>query len=170
MTETAEVQSIIHALKLEPHIEGGYFRRTYESEQRAASNCYGTSIYYLLTAQSPIGHLHCNQSDIIHYYHSGAPIKYTLVDAEGTLSQIILGNNIANGELPQLLVKGGIWKASELLSNNNAPYGLISEAVIPGFDYQDMQLASSDDLHLRWPQHKTILEQLIKTNFQETTL
>lgn len=175
MPEAAHVQIILDTLKLERHIEGGYFRRTFVSQhtnaKRSAKNnaeqrSFATSIYYLLTEQSPIGHLHANKSDIIHYFHSGSPIRYTLVNSAGELSHITMGNDIANGELPQMVVAGGTWKASELVlnsKNNTHGYGLISEVVIPGFDYQDMRLANKQDLTTLWPQHQSTLQRLIKT-------
>lgn len=66
---------VINALDLEAHIEGGYFRRTYQSDHRASLETSTgpryllTSIYYLLTEQSPVGQFHFNQSDILHYFH-----------------------------------------------------------------------------------------------------
>lgn len=163
MPETDNIQNIINALSLEPHIEGGYFRRTYAAELDNGK-CFASSIYYLLTAQSPVGHLHRNRSDIVHYFHSGHSIRYTLIDMQGNVSTVKLGNNIDQGEAPQLLVKGGYWKASELLIDQADPeqYGLISEAVVPGFDYQDMQIANSNDLLTLWPQHRNTLQHLIK--------
>lgn len=163
MPEAESIQNIINILSLEPHIEGGYFRRTYAAEPENGK-CFASSIYYLLTAQSPVGHLHRNRSDIIHYFHSGQSFRYTLIDTQGNLSTVTLGNNIDQGETPQLLVKGGYWKASELLIDQTDPeqYGLISEAVVPGFNYQDMQIATGHDLLTLWPQHQNTLQHLIK--------
>lgn len=139
---------LITALQLEPHpLEGGYFRRTYESNLRhgegddARSSL--TSIYYMLTLESPIGFLHRNRSDIIHYFHSGQPITYITVSPAGLLTENILGMDIDKGQRPQLLVPGGFWKASALTTGE---YGLISEAVSPGFDYRDNELATTDHL------------------------
>ncbi len=166
VTANVTAQQLIDQLALEAHVEGGYFRRTYEAESDAHGRCPGTSIYYLLSTQSPTGHLHCNKSDIIHYYHAGAPIRYTLVDPQGELRQVIMGNRVERGELPQLMVSGGTWKASELIvdSDQAHDFGLISEAVIPGFNYSDMQLATQQDLEQRWPQHLEQLKHLIKTD------
>ena len=59
-------QEIIRLLNLQPHIEGGYFRRTYTSAQQinnqSATRPLLSSIYYLLTKDNPIGHMHKNQS------------------------------------------------------------------------------------------------------------
>ncbi len=146
-------QQIITQLSLEPHVEGGYFRRTYQSEWTAdlayGERCLLTSIYYLLTDDSPIGHLHKNKSDIIHYFHAGSPLTYIIVHPDGRLEKKILGADIAQGQQPQLLVRGGCWKASELASGE---FGLISEAVSPGFEYEDMELATMEFVRSQFPQ------------------
>ena len=76
----------------------------------------------------------------MHYFHSGAALTYRLLDSDGNLQEIKLGNNTNAGEQPQLLVPGGCWKATELCSGS---YGLVSESVTPGFAYDDMELADS---------------------------
>lgn len=123
--------------------EGGYFRRTYESPLyvEGGSRHMLTSIYYMLTDDSPFGLMHRNASDIIHYHHQGGAIKYWLVSPEGQVSEVVLGRDIARGQAPQLLVQAGFWKAAMLVDGN---YGLISEAVSPGFDYADNELATSE--------------------------
>lgn len=147
-------QEIIKILSLEPHpSEGGYFKRTFSSEINTACSA-GTrkslsSIYYMLTSDSPIGHLHKNKSDIIHYFHSGSAITYTIIHPNGQLETKILGNDLSHGQTPQLTVKGGCWKASEL---NEGDYGLLSEAVSPGFEYADMELAQSATIRERFPE------------------
>ncbi len=156
---------IIAQFSLKPHPEGGYFQRSYESTQQLQTERGErpsmTSIYYLLTQQSPIGHFHLNQSDILHYFHSGDPITYYLIDPDSkALTQSVLGNNLAAGESPQLLVRGGQWKASRLQDNGTCGYGLISEAVSPGFDYADMTLGAAVDLLQRFPAHRDLIPKL----------
>lgn len=150
MQESSPALAIIRQLQLEPHIEGGYFRRSYESSQQTSlpgaaggNRPCCSSIYYMLTRYSPIGYLHRNRSDIMHYHHSGSSLRYYLVSPEGQLSIQVLGNRLEKGEKPQLLVKGSYWKATELVDGD---YGLLSEVVTPGFDYRDMQLAGKADL------------------------
>ncbi|MGR0480282.1 MAG: cupin domain-containing protein [Candidatus Electronema sp. V4] len=156
---------IIRLLQLEPHpTEGGYFRRTYESDLRIDCG-YGsrpllTSIYYLLTQESPIGLLHRNRSDILHYHQRGAAVKYLLISPDGSLSEQILGPDIAHGESLQLLVPGGWWKASRLCGGE---YALISEAVAPGFDYADNEIATEELVRQTFPAIKELLAPYLKT-------
>jgi len=157
-------QQLIKTLSLEPHVEGGYFRRTYQSDWTAAL-AYGerrglSSIYYLLTDDSPIGYLHKNKSDIIHYFHGGSPLTYLIVHPEGRLERTVLGSALAQGQQLQLLVRGGCWKASEL---EDGEFGLLSEAVAPGFDYADMELATAAGVQNQFPQLWDSLAKYIKS-------
>ncbi len=164
---TPDRAAVIEGLGLEKHVEGGYFRRTYQADHRpmmeteAGERFLMTSIYYLLTSESPVGHFHRNRSDIMHYFHQGDPIRYTLIHPDGTLETVVMGPNVANGQRLQLHVAGGIWKASELLDGPHG-YGLISEAVSPGFDYDDMTLGDAAMLRERFPEHKGLFEALIQ--------
>lgn len=162
--ENMTKDEIIEHLNLELHpSEGGYFRRTYESSlcvgEEAGSRKLLTSIYYMLTDDSPVGYLHKNKSDIIHYHHLGSSITYVIVSPEGVLSKKIVGSNLAAGEQLQLVVPGGYWKASRL---NSGEYSLISEAVVPGFEYADNQIATEDMVAEIFPLLKQKLEPFIK--------
>ncbi len=155
---------IIKSLGLKPHpIEGGYFRRTYESdlsiERGDSSRKILTSIYYMLTHNSPHGCLHRNKSDIIHFFHLGSPIKYLIISSDGRLKEQTLGPNILAGESLQFVVNAGDWKVSQLCSGE---YGLLSEAVTPGFEYQDNEIATSDMVRRLFPSLLPRLDKYIK--------
>ena len=144
----------IEALSLVEHVEGGYFSEIYRSAETMSTPREGgdrsvmTSIYYLLTDDRPIDHLHQNQSDIMHYFQAGSPITYILVDLEGRLQKVKLGLDVRQGEMPQLLVPSGYWKAAVLEAGE---YGLLGEAVAPGFDYRDMTIAKAEDIRAQFP-------------------
>lgn len=59
------------------------------------------------------------------------------------------------------MVKGGIWKGSELLSSQHH-YGLTSEAVSPGFEFADMTLGENEKLAAQFPQYNAIINRLMK--------
>lgn len=167
---------LITALQLSPHVEGGYYRRIYthpcsvagtdtkgsassqEQPCRSSQRPLMSSIYYLLSRDRPIGHLHRNRSDILHFFLQGAPLHYTLLWPDGRLQHIILGHRIDQGEQQSLLVPGGVWKASQLVAGE---YGLIAEAVCPGFVYEDMTLATHQYIQDNFPQHLAVLSPLI---------
>lgn len=96
---------MIGTLGLEPHFEGGYFRRTYQADHRELLETLSgprylmTSIYYLLDQQSPVGQFHFNRSDILHYFHLGDAIEYSLIHANGSLHTLVMGSDILSGHL-----------------------------------------------------------------------
>ena len=147
-------QELIEQLSLVEHVEGGYFSETHRSPEETKTDREGidrsvmTSIYYLLTDDRPVDHLHQNKSDIMHYFQAGSPITYILVDLEGNLSKVKLGLAITQGKVPQLLVPKGYWKAAILESGE---YGLLGEAVAPGFDYRDMTIAKATKIQAQFP-------------------
>ena len=158
-------EDIIKHLSLVEHVEGGYFAETYRSstniatERENSDRSILTSIYYLLTSDRPIDHFHQNQSDILHYFQAGSAITYFLLSPTGELNQVKLGLDFANGEVAQLLVPGGYWKAAILEAGE---YGLLGESVAPGFDYRDMKLGTAEYLQNTYPQLWTELSPLIK--------
>ncbi len=156
-----DVETLIKTLQLQPHVEGGYFRRTFEAAHRDKIDAglgprfTMTSIHYLLTAEARTGHWHLNQSDILHFFHLGSPITYYLIHPDGRLETVVMGSDPSKGQRLQLAVPGGVWKASHLAEGE---YGLISEAVAPGFEYEDMTLGQRDMLLQSFPQHKDVIE------------
>ena len=118
-----------------------------------------TPISYLLTGESRVGPWHLNRSDILHFFHLGAPITYYLIHPDGRLDRVILGPDPSKGHRLQLAVEGGTWKASHL---EEGDYGLISEAVAPGFEYEDMTLGELDKLLAQFPEHAELIEQFSK--------
>ena len=146
---------LIKHLSLSEHIEGGYFAESYRSDVNISTARVGgdrnllTSIYYLLTDDRSIDYLHKNQSDILHYFHAGSPITYFMLSPAGELNQVKLGHNFALGEVAQLLIPGGYWKAAVLEAGE---FGLLGESVAPGFDYRDMEIARADYFQTTFPE------------------
>lgn len=120
--ETPSARALISALSLAPHPEGGYFKRTHTNPTTIASPFPGqidatrplnTSIQYLLTAHSPIGHFHKNRSLIVHTAVRGRG-RYVLIHESGKVETFVVGCDIEGGEVVQWVVEGGVWKASML--------------------------------------------------------
>ncbi|WP_279244912.1 cupin domain-containing protein [Candidatus Litorirhabdus singularis] len=158
-------QQWIDQLGLQAHIEGGYFKRSFASQQFSADPAGDeerlslTCIYYMLSDDSPLGYWHRNRSDIVHFFHQGAALDYYLLQPDGVLSRHVLGSDAAAGEVLQLAVPGGTWKCTHL---SVGEYGLISEAVVPGFEYADMELGSVSQLSAQFPQHTALFERYCK--------
>lgn len=64
---------------------------------------------------------------------------YDVISPEGKHERVVLGQDFKNGETHSLVVKAGYYKATTLVSGD---YGLLGEAVAPGFEYVDNQTFS----------------------------
>lgn len=159
-------QEVIDYLQLEGHIEGGFFRQTFKARDRMPIDTeHGprttmTAIFYLLTSESPIGHFHINRSDIQHFFHTGDPVTYYMIHPDGRIETQVMGSDLGNGELLQMTVPGGVWKASRIPTDGDCGYTLIGEAVSPGFDYADMTLGYRALLLELFPQHRELVIEL----------
>lgn len=148
---------LIDTLNLQPHPEAGFFCETARTEETVYSPFAGdairnmaTQIYYLLTPDSPQGKMHMNKSITYHLLHQGRA-RYTLIrpasgpSSSPEIKHVVMGADSSQGEVRQLVVEGGWWKASEIpredLNDEEADRDkigcLISEVVVPGFDFAD---------------------------------
>lgn len=158
---------IITTLDLQPHPEGGFFKETYRSkgeinqailgENYEGTRNYSTCIYFLLTSDTYSAFHKINQDEIWHFY-DGSPIKIHMVTETGAYSNIIVGNNLENGERPQFVVPGGCWFAAKVI--NEKDYTLVGCTVSPGFDFRDFILSTRDALISKFPQHETLITSL----------
>ena len=156
-------EQVIEKLSLTHHFEGGYFRQTFKANHRdkvatdRGDRTTMSTIFYMLTEDNNIDHFHTKYSDGIEFYHLGAPITYHMIYPDGHYEKVVVGPDILKGQQLQLAVPGGTYKAAELTSGS---YGLVSEAVAPGWEKEDMIDISRDELLRKFPQHKVVIERL----------
>jgi len=109
-----------------------------------------TTIFYLLTPNGPQGGFHRNKARTVHTLHQGRG-RYVLIhaDEEGEQKRIetfVVGHDVAKGERLQWIVEGGKFKASFLLPDGEGGTEseglLISETVVPGFEFCDHDFLS----------------------------
>ncbi|UXI69595.1 cupin domain-containing protein [Tahibacter amnicola] len=133
-------QELIRTLRLEPHIEGGHYRRIYESasrvgytgnEQRAAA----TSIYFLL-ADGELSRWHRVDADEVWHFYEGQPLELLRYDpAENTLTTHTLGP-ASRESAPVFVVPAGMWQAAR----PRGAYTLVGCTVAPGYEYRGFSL------------------------------
>ena len=68
---------------------------------------------------------------------------------DGTVRELVLGSDIVGGEVPQLVVPGGVWQGTRLVGDTG--FALLGCTVAPGFDYADYRSASRAELTAKWP-------------------
>lgn len=151
----------VKKLDLLPHQEGGFFKQTYASPETITSNntvrhC-ATSILFLLTASNP-SHLHRLKTDEIWYYHTGHALTVHIIHPDGTYQAVKLG--LGEDELLQFTVPRGAIFGSSIESNNPDDFAVVSCQVSPGFDYDDFELFTQEQLLKDYPQHETMIKKM----------
>jgi uncharacterized protein len=155
---------LISFLGLEKHLEGGYYKEIYKTEDKItdselSSNFEGkrhlaTSIYFLLKS-GEVSKFHRLISDEIWYFHAGDSLTIHVIDKKGHLNNYKLGLNLEKGEQPQIIIpKGDIFGAT--IENENK-FCLVGCMVSPGFDFSDFELLSKDELMRTFPEHEDII-------------
>ena len=163
-------EEIIKLLDLKPlDMEGGFFRETYRSEDiipRAAlpafyqsNRCFGTAIYYMLTPES-FSALHKVNSDEIFHFYLGDPVELLLLYSDGRGQEIILGQDIENGQQLQMTVPRGVWQGAGLRPKGK--FALMGTTVSPGFEYADFILGKRKSLIETYPDYTSSITRLTR--------
>ena len=162
-------EQLIQQYGLQSHPEGGWYKETYRSTETIPSNAlpvrfsgdkvFSTAIYFLLEAGN-FSAFHKIKSDECWHFYAGDPLLVYVIQHNGTLDIITLGNNVANGELFQYVVPANCWFASKPAPKSR--FSLAGCTVSPGFDFADFELADVKTLSKTYPQHTGIIQQLCR--------
>jgi uncharacterized protein len=130
---------IIARLELKPHPEGGHYRETFrDPHSDAGGRAFSTAIYFLL-ARGERSHWHRIDAVEVWHYYAGDALTLQIADDAGQRS-ILLGPDLAAGEMPQAIVPSQAWQAAETTGD----WTLVGCTVAPGFDFAKFELAAKD--------------------------
>lgn len=151
----------IQHLGLEPHPEGGYYKSSFASkhgmDMDGKKRHLFTSIYFLLES-GDVSHFHRLKSDEVWYFHGGSPLIVHVIDEAGNYTKLKLGLDIANGEMPQVIVpRNSIFGSTTI---EGGTFSLVGCMVSPGFDFEDFELFTQEQLMESYPQHEKVIGQL----------
>ncbi len=136
--------ALAEQLDLDPHPEGGWFRRTWTADatidtpggMRPAATC----IHYLLT-EGEHSAWHVVTSDELWLWHGPGALELSFGGdgvAPAGERTVVLGPDIAAGQVAQCLVPAGVWQAARPVDAREV---LVSCVVSPGFSFDDWRLA-----------------------------
>lgn len=138
---SAEAARLADLLELEPlpH-EGGLFREQYKDE-------HSTAIYYML-AGAEFSSLHILNSVEVYHWYAGAPLRLLFLHPDGSVTEPVLGPDIAAGQRPQIAAPAGVWQGS----SSAGEFTLAGTTMSPGFDWDGFELGDCAALTERYPQ------------------
>jgi predicted cupin superfamily sugar epimerase len=166
----AEATAIVEKFQLQPHPEGGHYRRNFQSDDLVKSTDIskyhdevrnaGSSIYYLLEGED-FSAWHRLKSDEIWNFYRGSLIRIHVIDKFGNYRTMILGDRLEHPDASfQIAISAGNYFAAEVLDKNS--YCLVGCVVTPGFDFKDFELADRNELIKRFPQHHSVISRLTR--------
>lgn len=153
---------VIERLNLRPHpVEGGFFRETYRCadspERNGDRRSISTAIYYLLTPNT-VSALHRLPGDEVFHFYAGDPVRMLQLWPGDSARTLVLGTDLAAGQVPQLVVPGGVWQGSVLIEGGS--WALLGATMAPGFDYADYVGGNRVELTARYPREAKMIERL----------
>ena len=163
------ISQLIQQYNLQPHPEGGWYRQTYKSDEQitaealpqrfGAKRAFSTAIYFLLE-QGNFSAFHRIKSDECWHFYSGDPLLVYIIQQNGDLRIVSLGNDFEKGQSFQYVVPANCWFASRPVPESK--FCFVGCTVSPGFEFEDLELAKATELSAIYPEHKQIIEQLCR--------
>ncbi len=162
------IQDLVRWLQLASHPEGGYYRETYRSAETVAAGAlparfagnrsFGTSIYFLLPADT-FSAFHRIRQDEVWHFHGGGTLIIHAIDGEGRYSIHRLGMDPERDGRPQAVIPAGSWFGAEV---EDGDYVLAGCTVAPGFDFADFEMGGREALLKEYPRHAEIILRLTR--------
>ena len=127
---------IIATLRMRPHPEGGHYVETWRHSPEDGGRGAGTAIYYLLQAGER-SHWHRVDAAEIWHWYGGAPLELSLSTDGVAVAVELLGNDLATGARPQILVPARMWQSAV----SSGAWSLVGCTVSPAFEFAGFQIA-----------------------------
>ncbi len=128
-------EHFIAELGLEPHPEGGWYRRTWAAPAAPDERPAGSAIYYLLL-EGEISAWHRIDATEIWHFYGGDPLELRREWPDGRGDEVLLGPDPTLGQMPQVVVEAGVWQTARPLGL----YALVGATVTPAFTFDGFEL------------------------------
>lgn len=146
---TSPPHPLATTLGLDPHPEGGWFRRVYTSGTLGAGGRpVMTSILYLL-GRGEQSRWHVVDADEAWHFHEGSPITLRLYDPRSRAPNTVMLGPASTGCEPSWVVPAGCWQAASV----SGEFGLVGCTVAPGFEFAGFSLVADLPDHEQHFQH-----------------
>jgi hypothetical protein len=129
-----KAKEVIARLGLQPHPEGGHYAETFRDPHLIDGRGASSAIYYLLRCGE---RSHWHRIDAVEAWHwyGGDPLEISIHTE--TTQRFVLGNDLAAGQRPQVIVPVGAWQAARPLGE----WTLVGCTVAPAFDFAGFEMA-----------------------------
>ena len=139
MPASGRAAELIAALDLQPHVEGGHYRRFYTAAAAHGERPALSAIHFLLAA-GEVSAWHAVDAEEAWHYTEGGPLELMIYrPAERRLERHRLGPLTQDG-VPACVVPAGAWQAARPLGE----YTLVTCTVAPAFEFGGFRLLADE--------------------------
>lgn len=166
MVPKMNVDQIIKHLNLSPHIEGGYGGIFYQDQGiipvenlpscYESNRTYGNAIYFLLPKDTKSIIHRIKMNEVWHFY-LGNPLKLFIFSPDGHVKEVVLGNNLLDGNQLTYVVPKMHWVGALPMGPD---FSLVGCFTSPGFEKEDWEKGERDKLINDYPHAKDIISVL----------
>lgn len=132
-----DADSLIAALGLRPHPEGGHYRETYRAAPAAGETRGAATAIFFLLRRGERSHWHRVDAVEIWHWYAGAPLALEIAEPDTARRTITLGTDFSAGQIPQGAVPAHAWQAAQSLGD----WTLVGCTVSPAFEFSGFELA-----------------------------
>ena len=104
--------------------------------------------------------MHRLKSDEIFHFYAGDAVELLQLREGDPGHMVVIGNNLAAGERPQVVVPHGVWQGSRL--RKGGAWALLGCTVSPGFEFEDYDAGDEAELLGLWPEWAEMIAELTK--------
>jgi predicted cupin superfamily sugar epimerase len=146
MARHPRADALIRALRLDPHIEGGFYREVFRSSARVirtgdqANRSALTSIYFLLPGGTVSRWHRVTADEVWHLYEGDGLDLFMAPPGCAPVQHVRLGRAL-DTQGPSATVPAGWWQAARPAG----PYALAGCTVGPGFEFADFRFLRDDE-------------------------
>ena len=139
-------------LGLEPNPSCGFTAPTYRAPFAVPAyggEREGAFAQYFLVAPERAMVLHRIRSDQLYHHYRGDALEVLRLFADGSSEVTVVGDDLADGERPQLLIPGGTFHVSRVRPGGR--WALMGTTLFPGLEPVDVELGHLDQLAAAYP-------------------
>ncbi|WP_189930939.1 cupin domain-containing protein [Streptomyces sulfonofaciens] len=143
-------------------LEGGLFRRTWAGPELPGGRPAGSAIIVLLSApDEQFSAMHRLPGDEVWHFYLGDPVELLLLDPDGGIRTVVLGQDVLAGQHVQFTVPGGTWMGGRVADGGE--WSLFGCTMAPGFTSDDYEGGDADALCARYPEAAARIRRLVRT-------
>lgn len=145
-----------------PH-EGGFFRQTWRATETLANGRSAAGAIYFLLTPTDFSALHRLRIVELWHFYAGDPLEHLqLGPAAGASAVTTLGPDLANGQVPQLIVPAGAWQGARPPGGGAHGWTLVGTTTSPAWTEADFELGERAALSRDFPAHGALIAALTR--------